>query len=298
MSLAKCIQNQKPAAIILFVNPRNRYLFPLIAYIKIAKIKLIYWGHGIDLQNKKSFIKNILNRIQQRLSDALILYAEHLKKYINPSRHAKCFIANNTLNLAGIEIPQFAKEQLLLSFGIATSRNIIFTGRVQKRKRIQDLLDAFELLDREDTGLIIVGPIDKDMNSIVSKTRKNVYFIGPCYGIKVLQLLQSSDVYCMPGAIGLSIVDAQFCGLPVVTEAVEHGPEIMYLINGVNGYIVERDNPAALAEYVSRLLTNEELRSRFSAAARNEIATNGHIDTMCEGFVQCLDFITKRRAVE
>ena len=32
------------------------------------------------------------------------------------------------------------------------------------------------------------------------------------------------DVYCIPGAIGLSIVDAQFCGLPVVTEDVDHGP--------------------------------------------------------------------------
>jgi len=40
------------------------------------------------------------------------------------------------------------------------------------------------------------------------------------------------------------------------------------------------------------LLENEQLRARFSAAARNEAAANASIERLCEGFVQALRHAT------
>jgi len=289
LSIAKMLIILKPDAVIMFVNLKNHYLFPLIFILKIAGIKAVYWGHGIDLQDKKSKIKLFLNWFQHQISDAIILYAEHLKVNIDPKLHKKCFVANNTLNFNDIHIPEFKKEELLLSYGISTKKNIICTGRIQKRKRIDDLISAFQMINNNKIGLIIVGPIDKDMDYLYKTNNPNIVFTGPVYGEKVLQLLKACDVYCIPGAIGLSIVDAQFCGLPVVTEDVDHGPEIMYLKNGQNGYIVPKGNITALAEKIQKLFVDDILRKRFSENAYNENRINGHINRLCEGFKLCLD---------
>lgn len=293
ITLFKWILTNSPSVVILFVNPKNKYLFPLMVFIKMAHIKLIYWGHGIDLQNKTSLYKLAFNKLQHSISDGLILYAEHLKEYINPMYHKKCFIANNTLNFSDVNIPDFNKQELLLSYGIKTIKNIIFSGRIQKRKRLGDLIAAFEYIDLKNTGLIIVGPHDRDVDISVLENKKNIYYIGPCYGNKVLMLLQASEVYCIPGAIGLSIVDAQFCGLPIVTEDVDHGPEIMYLQNGQNGFIVPKGNIQVLADRLRLLLIDDNLRAQFAESAKNTAATNAHIDRMCEGFFNCLQYVLK-----
>ena len=95
----------------------------------------------------------------------------------------------------------------------------------------------------------------------------------------------------MPGAVGLSIVDAFYCGLPVVTEEGEESPEIMYLKDGVNGFIVPNGDIQQLAAKLQLLLEDDALRAQFSLAAKNEIMTNGHIDNMCKGFRDALRFV-------
>ncbi len=291
-NLVSYFRSEKPLAVVYFINPSNWYLYPLIVYMKIKGIKVIYWGHGVDLQNMDSGIKIILNKWLHKVSDAIILYAEDLKRNIKTSHHQKIFIANNTLNFEGIEFPRdFNRKLFLEKAGIETARNIVFSGRVQKRKRIEDLLEAFNLINFQNTGLIIIGPLDLEYEYIANFNTKNVHYIGPCYGLKALQFLRASDVFCIPGAIGLSIVDAQYCGLPVVTENVQHGPEIMYLKENINGFIVNKGDVHALAEKLTLLLTNDGLRMQFSESAIYEAANNAHIKRMCEGFCSAFNFI-------
>jgi glycosyltransferase involved in cell wall biosynthesis len=164
-------------------------------------------------------------------------------------------------------------------------------GRMQQRKRIDDLFHAFQMLNMEDVGLILAGP---DTEGILKNIEgNNVFKVGAVYGDEELDLLCASDVYCLPGAIGLGIVDAFYCRLPVVTENVMHGPEIMYLKNNVNGFIVPEGDINQLAAKLKMLLTDDTLREKFSQAAQMEIITNGHIDRMCEGFVNALQYVCK-----
>ena len=62
----------------------------------------------------------------------------------------------------------------------------------------------------------------------------------------------------------------------------------MYLKDGINGLIVPKGDTQALADKLRLLLTDDDLRSRFSDAAKEENKTNAHIDRLCEGFVECL----------
>ena len=117
-------------------------------------------------------------------------------------------------------------------------RNVICVGRMQERKRLARLVDAVALMNRADIGVILVGP---DTESILGQFEGDtVYKLGAVYGNDKFDLLSAADVYCLPGAVGLSIVDAFYCGLPFVTEDGDESAEITYLQNGVNGFSVQK----------------------------------------------------------
>lgn len=296
LSITKQILELDPEVIIYWVRLRHLYLFPMILFIKLLRKRAIYWGHGVDLySNDAIWLKKFANDIEYRISDALILYAAHLKRHVNKGHHNKTFIANNTLYFNNYQPGLSGRESILKKYGIGTRLNIIYMGRMQRRKRLEDLFGAFKLIDRADIGLILVGPDDENILSEIQGA--NIYKLGSIYGDDRLDLLAASDVFCMPGPVGLSIVDSFYCGVPIVTEAGDESPESMYLKNGVNGFIVPKGNVRELAVKLRLLLEDKTMRERFSMAAKIEISTNGHIDRMCEGFCSALRFVLKKQDV-
>ncbi len=280
--------------VIMFVDMRHLYLFPVYLFvIGILRRKMVWWGQGRDLAHPNAVLKNIAYGTEHTLCDSIILYAEHLKKYIAPRFHHKVFIANNTLALSYPGLPAGSKESVLRSFNIHTRKNIICMGRFQRRRRIDQLFAAMQLMNRPDVGLILVGP---DLEGVLENVAgPNIYKLGPIYDDQRFDLLSAADVYCLPGAVGLSIVDAFHCGLPFVTEEGDESAEIGYLKHGENGFEVPRGSVKELAKSLLILLDDEELRARFSAAARREAAVNASIDRLCEGFAQALRHATPKQ---
>ena len=289
-NLIQLIISAKPDVIIFWVKPGIN-MWTVLYLAKLMKIKVIHWGHRRP-DPPNVFIKTILlNIIEHWADDAVILYAQHMRKYVWKHFQSKTFVANNTLDFTRYDSSSYTKEDIKIKYGICTSKNIICMGRMQKRKRIDDLIQAFRMLNMEDVGLILVGP---DTEGILDNINaRNIFKLGPVYGNESLSLLSASDVYCIPGAIGLSIVDAFYCGLPVVTENVRHGPEITYLKDGINGFIVPEGDINQLTLKLRMLLTDDVLRDKFSQAARQEIMTNGHIDRMCEGFLSAIQYVCR-----
>jgi glycosyltransferase involved in cell wall biosynthesis len=292
LTIPKFINNHQIDAIIFWVNLRHLHLLPICLLVKFwLHKKVIYWGHGRDLADRRAWIKNFGYMIQQGLSDSIILYAEHLKKYLPARFHKKTFIANNTLYLGNEGAPIMARQEVLKKYGINSNKNVICVGRIQKRKKIENLAAAFLKMGRPDIGLILVGP---DPDRILEKINgKNIFKLGPIYGERKLELLSIADVFCIPGAVGLSIVDAFHCGLPLVTEDGDESPEIMYLKDGVNGFIVPLGNINEMAKKLLLLIDNDALRLKFSEAAKKEIAINGNIDKMCSGFREALLYVIR-----
>ena len=290
-SLTRFIVGQKIDVIISWVDMKHLYLFPMYLIAKgLLGRRMIYWGQGRDLLDSKARIKNLAYAMEQAICDAIMLYAEHLKKYVPIRFHKKVFVANNTLCISYPGLPAEAREKVLAQYDIRTRKNIICVGRMQRRKRIENLVQAVDYMNRPDIGVILVGPDPEGiLNNIHGDT---IYKLGPLYGDKMYDLLSAADIYCLPGAVGLSIIDAFHCGLPFVTEEGDESAEIMYLKDGVNGFIVPRGNIREMAEKLILLLDNDALRRQFSEAAKKEIAENGHIDKLCAGFRDALRYVT------
>jgi len=296
-SIARLVWRGNFEVVIMAVTLRYLYLFPVYLVVKgILRRKMVWWGQGRDLAHPDAILKNAAYSTEHALCDAIILYAEHLRKYVARRFQNKIFIANNTLALTYPGIPLGGKDKILRSYNIRTRKNIICMGRFQKRKRVDRLVAAMQLMNRPDIGLILVGPDTEHVLKNVDGT--NIYKIGPIYDDRRFDLLSAADVYCLPGAVGLSIVDAFHCGLPFVTEEGDESAEIGYLKHGENGFAVPRGDVKELAKALLLLLDDDELRTRFSEAARQEVSINASIELFCEGFERALQCAMSPRITE
>ena len=295
-SCLRAIRLERPDVVILFSGLRNRFLLPLVWYLRSMHIPVIYWGHGINLSKKQSH-RN-LYALLHRSCHSLLLYADHLKQYIHASQWPKITIANNTLCLGELPEPPTSdeKREILERYGIETTPNIIFVGRMQKRKRLGDLLAATQDIAVPNLGVILVGPDEEGILPPVLPP--HVRHLQALYGSDLLRLMMTCELCCCPGWVGLNIVDAMACGLPFVTEDhSDHAPEIMYLKHGYNGLRVPAGRIDLLSEALVQILTNEELRTRMSRQAKRTYAEDASIERMFQGFVRSIDRTLARTGV-
>ena len=119
-----------------------------------------------------------------------------------------------------------------------------------------------------------------------------VHYAGPAFGAERAAYFAISDVFLIPGLVGLAIVDAFTIGLPVFTTDIPiHSPEIEYLVPGVNGVITPHDVDAYAAA-VCRILDQPAELARMRDAARATAArqTLDHmVESFASGILRCLE---------
>src|SRR5262249_12676923 len=114
LSITRLVWRGQFDAVIMFIDMRHLYLFPVYMSVKgIMRRKMIWWGQGRDLANPNAALKNLAYGTEHALCDSIILYAEHLKKYVAHRFHHKVFIANNTLALAYSGLAPGGRENVL-----------------------------------------------------------------------------------------------------------------------------------------------------------------------------------------
>jgi glycosyltransferase involved in cell wall biosynthesis len=128
-----------------------------------------------------------------------------------------------------------------------------------------------------------VGPdLSDEVLKVISRIN-NIHFLGPVYDKKKMaEIFSIADLYCVPGALGLGIVEALYWGLPVLTMAVNHGPEAYYLRNDHNALIAK--NIQELQQMIRDILFDDDKRIFFSGNARKVFFEEATLDKMFEGF--------------
>src|SRR5689334_19396828 len=156
----KALTDADPVAVILFMNLKDWYFWPLIHWLKLKKIPFAFWAKGGEWDAKGSRIRRFLFDYVYRLSDALLLYGEACRPFVNPRDVSKVFVANNTVNFADYPVVTDSKEAIKRAFNIPFAKTVIFVGRMGAeggRKRVDHLIEIFRDLDRNDVGLVLVG---------------------------------------------------------------------------------------------------------------------------------------------
>ena len=281
------IQQLNPDVCIFFLHLKDKLFIPLIMWCKIKKIPVIYWGHGINLETPNAFIKNSIFHFIHNQSDAIILYSKEQEKYLSIKNRKKVFIANNTLCLGNDNLNTLrSRNDVKKLYGIQEKKIILYISRILPYKGLDILLKLFR--DTEDLGLVIVGPgINQEQMKIVNDT-PNYYYLGEKYGKDVDEIYNMGDIFSTPGHIGLALVQAMFWAKPVVLLNKRHAPEIVYLHNGENGFIVNSENE--LKETVVKLINDNELYKKISNNARKTYENEMQISVMFNGFIEAIKY--------
>jgi glycosyltransferase involved in cell wall biosynthesis len=244
------------------------------------------------MQKRTRSWKKYLYYIRQYLGSALIIYTPNERKFIVAS-HKKLFVANNTLNFRDFPVIRETKEQLKNKYGFPGQKVILCVGRLNTHNRKVDLLcDAFEQITEENVKLVIVGTGVSETQQDRIRKMKNASYLGALFDpVVVNEIYKMSDVFVMPGGVGLAINHAFYHGLPAIIEDVNHSPEAYYLKPGENGFLFKKGDPMDLKQKIHNLLENEDLYRQFSAHAREVITTEASYENMIKGFMDAIHYV-------
>ena len=292
----RAVLEKPPAVVILFLHLKDRMFWPMVHWLKWKGIPVAFWTKTRNLDEPDSFFRNALFDYMLWLHDGLILYSDDLIKYVSPRQKHKAFPANNTINFEDFPAVKESKEEIKRQLGIPFKKTVLFTGRMDVdggRKRVDHLIEIFRDVKAGDAGLVIVGSGMKEE----WRTRMNpqtTMYLGEIHdpqNLQISRVFKMADVCAIPGHVGLSLNQAFYFGLPVVTEEGNHPPEIGYLQPGRNGFIVPENDLAQLRDKLFTLLNNDALRAEFSRHAREDILKNASVEGMYRGFRDCVQFL-------
>ena len=292
----KEISKINPDIVILYIELKSFIVWPLVHWLKLKRIPVIYWNKGINLEVHNPYLRNQFFYYMHNICDGIILFSKDGMKQIKEKNHHKTSIANNTINFEDYPEVTKSKAEIKNKYGIPFEKVVLFVARMRDVKRVDHLIKIFHKIDNDNYGLVIVGDeMDNNINNIINK--KNTKYLGKIYDPeekKISELFKMADIFCIPGEVGLACNQAFYWELPVITEAVPfQPPEICYLKNGVNGYIVPVNDLNELKNKILFLLENDKIRMEFSKNARKEILKNGSVANMFMGFKDCIDYLTE-----
>ena len=163
-------------------------------------------------------------------------------------------------------------------------KEIIWAGRIAEEKRPVQLVEIFALvlLKVPQARLSIVGSGPEALEERVRSRAEalgvsdRIAFCG--FQTDVLPFYQRADVFLSTSeyeGFPLTILEAQSCGLPVVTYDM---PYLTILEGGKGSICVPQNDKEAAAGAIVKLLTDGELRRKVGKEARENVRENFDID--------------------
>ena len=145
----------------------------------------------------------------------------------------------------------------------------VFVGHVSLRKGIPYLLESFAQVQHPNKRLRVIGAMSPEVASLLSRfPQASVEFLGALAQAELPAILSASHVLILPSVEeGLALVQPQAmaCGCPVLATTAT-GAEDLFT-DGVEGFIVEDRDVAALTARMQQLIDEPGLQQRLAEAA-------------------------------
>ena len=300
-----CWQNyykQTAHADLVIVTQENRLIYNLLALTAARPRRIAFWGHGRNMQSQSpDGIKERFKRLTVDKVDWWFAYTDLTRRYLiergfSEDRISVLNNAIDTTDLANLfgEITDDDKARVRAKMRIGTEPVGVFVGSLYSEKRLSFLVAVAQTIREHipDFVLLIIGDgPDRQLVELASKQFPWIRALGRQDGRAKLEFLAIADIMLNPGLVGLGILDAFVCGLPIVTtDCGLHSPEISYLSESGNGIMTENTEEAYVKAVVS-LLSDEALLTHLQEGARDSAkyySIEAMADRFCGGIINCL----------
>jgi phosphatidylinositol alpha-mannosyltransferase len=206
-----------------------------------------------------------------RKLDGRICVSRPAYNYIN-----KYFPSDFRIIPNGIDIHRFNSQVPTIEKYTDGKINILFVGRMEKRKGFDYLWKAYQRVKKEvpESRLIAVGPGTRLRNKYekrISRCELNdVVFTGYVHYDELPQYYKTSDIACFPNigweSFGIVLLEAMSTGKPIVASAIEGFTSV--LTDGIEGITVPPRDVEKLAEAILTLIRDEHLRQEMGARGK------------------------------
>ena len=266
------------------------HLLEIIGKCMCSKIDIIH----VHMAERGSFYRKaiILYFCRRRGIKTVIHHhgAEFIEFYNNCSQARKKWI-DKVLTAADINIvlSYYQKNRMELYFPKATFRviynsvsedsenlycsestNVLFVGRLGKRKGVYDLLQAIKELDPvlpATIKLCLCG--DGDIAGVKAWIKREaiesrIKFIGWCNKAELQCAYHNTMLFILPSyheGLPMAPLEAMSCGIPCIGSNVDAIPEVIN--NGDNGLLITPGNVSEIKTALFMLIKNESFRKKM-----------------------------------
>lgn len=208
-------------------------------------------------------------------------------------------------NVRGIDMTRFSHRPEIIEKAKQIRKNDVFTflfvGRIVGDKGINELVEAFQMLNEEIpmTRLVLVGNNEDDLDPISDKTKaiihsnSHIEAIGPKSDDNLIAYYAASDSFVFPSyreGFPNTVMEAGAMGLPCIVTDINGSREIItgaslqlpsvggeHEVTNVpisvkqNGIIIPSKDVEALYEAMKRMIKDDKMRESLVANARSMI---------------------------
>lgn len=179
--------------------------------------------------------------------------------------------------------PKYGISTLLQAFAILRNKCLADVPDVRKRLQLRLVGGGPQL--QELKALAVTLGVDACAE-----------FVGRVPHEKVPEELSKLDIYVALSeseSFGVAIIEAGAAARPVVVSNAGGLPEVT--VDGVTGIVVPKNNPAAAAEAIERLVLDPELRVRMGLAGRQHVAENYSWTASIQQMISVYESMTRQK---
>ncbi len=151
---------------------------------------------------------------------------------------------------------------------------ILFVGGIDRRKNIDNLIKALEIVRQRcarDIKLVIIGEYKKSKGGHYLRRRELIYdekvkdfvkLMGYVDDEKLVAFYNAATMFVLPSVyegFGITVLEAMSCATPVLVSDRPWGHDVC----GENAMFFDPDNEVDIAEKISIFLNDKELSDRF-----------------------------------
>ena len=196
-----------------------------------------YW---YDYLGKKGIFGKVVERMTTHLTDKMIAVSERTKRDLEMIEVRKEIkVIQNGIDFGKIKMIEASNEET----------DVVFAGRLIKEKNVNILIEALNIIKKEvpDVKCIIIGdgPEKRRLEKMAYDLglEGNIEFKGFLADHnEVISYMKSSKVFVLPSTregFGIVALEANACGLPVVTVNHKMNAACDFINNNGNGFICE-----------------------------------------------------------
>jgi len=285
--LLKWLETWSPDALVVEANPRYLATRLAIRWMHRRRRPVLGWGLGAPPLKGPLAPLRLWERINFLHSlDALIAYSQRgAGQYLSLGIAAeRVFVASNAVDPPPVR-PYVEKPPVYQGSPV-----VLFVGRLQKRKRIDNLIYACAgLPENLRPRLLIVGegPTRQALETLAQRVYPKAEFVGARYGDSLETFYDQADLFVLPGTGGLAVQQAMAHGLPVIVAQGDGTQDD--LVRPGNGWQIPPDDPISLGQSLLEALSSPARLRQMGKEAFRVVAEEVNTEVMASAFIRALN---------